>query len=164
MASLGNEAIAMCFHAAKYGVPVIAVMPSYAPVSYTQRCHAMGAKVILQGNTLHDAQKYARALARDRGLTYINGCVLKTITDISSISFLYYLLNLLFYSRDHPDVLAGYGTVALEIMHEIPEVEVIIVPIGTGGLAAATARVVKHHKTKCQVYVGIYFYTFYTSV
>ncbi|XP_026314666.1 uncharacterized protein LOC113226302 isoform X2 [Hyposmocoma kahamanoa] len=127
VASLGNEAIAMCFHAAKYGVPVIAVMPSYVPLSYTQRCYAMGAKVIVQGTTLYDAQKFARVLARDRGLTYING-------------------------RDHPDVLAGYGTIALEIMHEIPEVEFIIVPIGTGGLAAATARVVKHHKTKCQVY------------
>lgn len=71
------------------------------------------------------------------------------------------VLNLLFHSRDHPDVLAGYGTIALEIMHEIPEVEFIIVPIGTGGLAAATARVVKHHKTKCQVYVRIYVYIIY---
>lgn len=72
MASLGNEAIAMCFHAVKYGVPVIAVMPAYVPISYVQRCHTMGAKVIIQGNTLYEAQRYARALARDRGLTYIN--------------------------------------------------------------------------------------------
>lgn len=164
MASLGNEAIAMCFHAAKFGVPVIAVMPIYVPISFSQRCHAMGAKVIVQGTTLYDAQKYARAVARDKGLTYINGCVLKTITDIDSYWYFHnylslLLLNLIFYSRDHPDVLAGYGTIALEIMHEIPEVEAIIVPIGTGGLAAATARVVKHHKTnKCQVYVRIYVY------
>lgn len=53
-------------------------------------------------------------------------------------------------------MLAGYGTIALEILHEIPEVEAIIVPIGTGGLAAATARVVKHHKSsKCKVYVRV---------
>lgn len=83
------------------------------------------------------------------------------VVDISKIIFTTSLLNLLFYSRDHPDVLAGYGTIALEILHEIPEVDAIIVPIGTGGLAAATARVVKHHNTKCQVYVRIYVYYIY---
>lgn len=83
VASLGNEAISMCFHAGKYGVPVIAVMPTYVPISYMQRCHAMGAKVIVEGSTLFDAQKHARALARDKGLTYINGYVLKIIKDLS---------------------------------------------------------------------------------
>lgn len=101
VASLGNEAIAMCFHAGKYGVPVIAVMPSYVPISYMQRCHAMGAKVIVQGSTLFDAQKYARAIARDRGLTYINGYVFETITYIGSFGYFqnylsFVLLNLSF--------------------------------------------------------------------
>lgn len=57
-------------------------------------------------------------------------------------------------SRDHPYMLEGYGSIALEILREIPYVDAIIVPVGTGGLAAAIASVVKHDKPDCLVYVS----------
>lgn len=89
VASLGNEAIAMCYHAAKMNIPVIVVAPITLPIDKLQRCHFYGAKVIVQGGTLAEAQKYARALARDKGLTYINGFVL--------IYFMFHLNLYLFY-------------------------------------------------------------------
>lgn len=58
-----------------------------------------------------------------------------------------------FLSRDYVDILAGYGTIALEILQDIPLVEAIIVPVGTGGLAAAIATVIKHKRKKCLIYV-----------
>ncbi|KAJ8723862.1 hypothetical protein PYW07_007842 [Mythimna separata] len=127
MASNGNEAIGMCYHAAKLNVPVIVVMPITLAIDKMQRCHGYGAKVVVQGNNLIEAQKYARALARDKGLTYING-------------------------RDHPHIIAGYGTMALEILEVMPFVDAVLVPVGSGGLAAAMATVIKHQKPSVLVY------------
>ncbi|KAJ8714082.1 hypothetical protein PYW08_007702 [Mythimna loreyi] len=127
MASTGNEAIALCYHAAKMNIPVIVVMPISLAIDKMQRCHGYGAKVVVQGTNLMEAQKYARALARDKGLTYING-------------------------RDHPHILAGYGSMAIEILEVMPFVDAVIVPVGSGGLAAATATVIKHQKPNVLVY------------
>ncbi|XP_060805183.1 L-threonine ammonia-lyase isoform X2 [Amyelois transitella] len=127
IASLGNEAVSLCYHAAKMNVPVIVVMPPHTPIMKQQRCHSLGARVILQGASLIDAQRYARAIAREKGLTYIN-------------------------SRDHPHILAGYGTIALEVLEQVPFVDALIVPVGQGGLVSAIAAVVKQMKPHCQVY------------
>ncbi|XP_059053326.1 L-threonine ammonia-lyase-like isoform X2 [Achroia grisella] len=108
-------------------VPVIVVMPNCVPIAKLQKYHNHGAKVMVQGGNLMEAQRYARAIARDKGLTYING-------------------------RDHPHILAGYGTIALEILDQMPYVDAIIVPVGSGGLAAAIATVIKHVKPRCLVY------------
>lgn len=72
IASLGNEAVSMCYHAAKMSVPMVVVIPNGVPVTKIQICHGYGAKVVVQGNNLVEAMKYARAIARDKGLTYIN--------------------------------------------------------------------------------------------
>lgn len=73
MASSGNEALGLCYHAAKMNIPVIVVMPISMAIDKMQRCHAFGAKVIIHGSNLMESQKHARAMARDKGLTYING-------------------------------------------------------------------------------------------
>ncbi|XP_049877863.1 L-threonine ammonia-lyase-like [Pectinophora gossypiella] len=127
VASLGNEGISMSYYGAKFNIPVIIVIPTSVQINYTQRCHSYGAKVLVQGSNLAEAMRYARGIARDKGLTYIN-------------------------SRDHPHMLSGYGTLASEILQEMPSVDAIMVPIGTGGLAAAVSSVVKHLKPKCLVY------------
>ncbi|KAH9639289.1 hypothetical protein HF086_014153 [Spodoptera exigua] len=130
MASSGNEALALSYHASKMNIPVIVILPISIPIAKIQRCHIYGAKVIMQGSNLQEAQKYARALAKDKGLTYING-------------------------RDHPHILAGYGSMALEILETTPCLDALIVPVGSGGLAAATATVVKHLKPSVLIYVGV---------
>lgn len=62
--------------------------------------------------------------------------------------------KLLSSSRDHPMLLAGYGTVGLEILQQLPSVDAIIVPVGSGGLVSAIATIVKQTKPKCLVYVS----------
>lgn len=57
------------------------------------------------------------------------------------------------FSRDHPDILSGYGTIALEIIEQLPNVDAILVPVGSGGLVAAVAAVIKYVKPACLVYV-----------
>ncbi|XP_037294109.1 L-threonine ammonia-lyase isoform X2 [Manduca sexta] len=126
-ASIGNEAWALCYHAFKLNIPTIIVMPNNVPLDKILKCHSLGAKVILQGSNLMESQRYARAIARDKGLTYING-------------------------RDHPHMLAGFGTVGLEILEQVPFVDAVIVPVGGGGLISAIARVIKHVKPTCLVY------------
>ncbi|XP_037294107.1 L-threonine dehydratase catabolic TdcB isoform X1 [Manduca sexta] len=127
-ASIGNEAWALCYHAFKLNIPTIIVMPNNVPLDKILKCHSLGAKVILQGSNLMESQRYARAIARDKGLTYING-------------------------RDHPHMLAGFGTVGLEILEQVPFVDAVIVPVGGGGLISAIARVIKHVKPTCLVYL-----------
>lgn len=73
VASIGNDGAGLCCHASKMGIPVIVVMPSSTPISKLQKCLSLGAKVVVQGGNLMEAQRYARAIARDKGLTYING-------------------------------------------------------------------------------------------
>ncbi|XP_045776864.1 L-threonine ammonia-lyase-like [Maniola jurtina] len=127
LASLGNQAIGICYYGQKIGVPVTVVMPTCVPIAKLQLCHNLGAKVIVQGKDLVEAQKYARIFARDKGLTYING-------------------------RDYPNILTGYGSIAIEILEQQPTVDAILVPVGTGGLIAAIATVVKHVRPNCLVY------------
>lgn len=73
MASSGNEGVSLSYHAAKMNIPVIVILPMCIPIEKMQRCHLYGAKVIVQGSNLMEAQKYARALAKDKGLTFLNG-------------------------------------------------------------------------------------------
>ncbi|CAG4954089.1 unnamed protein product [Parnassius apollo] len=128
LASMGNQAIGICYYGGKLHIPVVVVMPKGVPLIKLQICKNFGAKVIVEGNDLQESQKHARAIARDKGLTFING-------------------------RDHPHVLIGYGGVALEILEQVPTVDAVIVPVGTGGLVAAVATVIKHSKPNCLVYM-----------
>jgi threonine dehydratase len=73
IASIGNEAAAICYYASKMNIPIIVIMPNNVPIAKLQKCHNLGAKVLVQGGNLMESQRYARAIARDKGLTYING-------------------------------------------------------------------------------------------
>ncbi|XP_050674987.1 L-threonine ammonia-lyase-like isoform X2 [Leptidea sinapis] len=117
----------ICYHGRKLGIPVTVVMPTSSPITKIQHNIHLGGKVQILGNNLMESQRAARLIARDKGLTYING-------------------------RDHPHILAGYGTIALEILNQLPIVDAIIVPVGSGGLIAAIAAVIKHVKPECLIY------------
>lgn len=70
---MGNQAMGLCYYGHLLNIPVIVVMPVNVPIIKIQICKKYGAKVILEGKELPDSQKHARAIAREKGLTYING-------------------------------------------------------------------------------------------
>ncbi|XP_063367505.1 L-threonine ammonia-lyase-like isoform X1 [Cydia amplana] len=127
IASLGNHAYSLSYHAARMNIPVTALFPDFVPIQKLQKIHALGTKVLVRGNNIADTHKLARAMAKEKGLIFING-------------------------RDHPDILAGLGTVALEILEQVPNVDAVLVPVGTGGLIGSVGTVIKRLKPNCLVY------------
>ncbi|KAK7198455.1 Pyridoxal-phosphate dependent enzyme [Novymonas esmeraldas] len=117
-ASAGNHAQALAYHGGKLGIPVTMVMPVNAPIVKRENCKNFGANVILHGKDFSAAKEEATRLGKEKGLTYVNGF-------------------------DDPDVIAGAGTCGLEILDQLPSVDVIIVPVGGGGLLAGIALAVK---------------------
>jgi threonine dehydratase len=116
--SAGNHAQAVAYHAKRFGIPATIVMPVGTPLVKVENTRAHGARVILHGQTLVEASEKACALARDEGLTLVH-------------------------PYDDPLVMAGQGTVALEMLQDAPDLEQIVVPIGGGGLASGIAVAVK---------------------
>ena len=108
-ASAGNHAQGLAYHGARLGVPVTIVMPRTTPtVKVTQsECH--GATVVLHGEKFDDAYAHARALEQQQGLTFVH-------------------------PFDEPDIIAGQGTIALEMLEDAPDIDTLVVPIGGGGL------------------------------
>ena len=117
-ASAGNHAQALAYHGKSLGVPVTVVMPRWAPLVKVSNCRSFGAEVILHGESYEQAKRHALGLARDRKRTYVPGF-------------------------DDEDVIAGQGTVGLEILEDVPDVDAIVVPVGGGGLIAGIATAVK---------------------
>jgi threonine dehydratase len=113
-ASAGNHAQGVAFAAAVLGARATVVMPQGAPLPKVEATKGYGAEVILQGETIDDALGVALAYAQERGSVFIH-------------------------PFDHPDVVAGQGTVGLEIMEQCPEARTIVVPVGGGGLASGIA-------------------------
>jgi threonine dehydratase len=113
-ASAGNHALGLAYHASLLGIPVVVVMPRIAPLTKISNCRQMGAEVLLEGGNIEEARQHAMKIASERGLTYING-------------------------YDDPLVIAGQGTIALEIIEQVPGFDAIIVPIGGAGLLAGIA-------------------------
>lgn len=113
-ASAGNHALGVTHHGRLLGIGVTVVMPRHAPLTKINNCRALGASVILQGDTFDEAQNHAKQLADEKGFGYINGF-------------------------DDPAVIAGQGTMGLEILEQVPDVEAILVPVGGGGLIAGIA-------------------------
>jgi len=112
--SAGNHGQALAFHASRLGVPCTVVMPEHAPFVKVARTEALGARVVQHGANLTEARRYADQLAADEGLTYVS-------------------------PYDDPAVIAGQGTLALELLHERLDLEVLVVPVGGGGLLAGIA-------------------------
>jgi threonine dehydratase len=117
-ASAGNHALGLAFHGAQLGVSVTVVMPERAPAVKVTRCRGLGARVILHGANYEAAQAFAAGLARDTGATPVH-------------------------PFDDPAVIAGQGTLALELLEQAPAVDTVVVPVGGGGLLAGVATVVK---------------------
>jgi threonine dehydratase len=104
-------------------------MPKHAPVTKVRATEAYGAKVVLHGNSYDDAYQFACQLQQENGLVFIH-------------------------AFDDPDVIAGQGTIALEILAKKFDVDAIIAPIGGGGLLAGIAVAVKEHNPKIRV-IGV---------
>ncbi|XP_060525123.1 L-threonine ammonia-lyase isoform X2 [Cylas formicarius] len=117
-ASLGNHALAVSYHGNQMGIPVTVVMPLIAPIMKIQKCRHYNANVIIEGKNMEEAKRAAYKLSKERHLKYING-------------------------YDHPHIIAGQGTIALEILEQVSNIDAIVVPTGGGGLLAGVAVVVK---------------------
>lgn len=128
-ASAGNHALALAFHGRRLGIPVTVVMPVHAPMVKQRRCIELGARVLNAGATIADARQRADELVAAEGLTYVNG-----FNDAA--------------------IVAGQGTVGLEILEQCPGVEAIVVPIGGAGLIAGIALAVKHLRPDVRI-VGV---------
>lgn len=126
-ASAGNHALAMAYHGLQLKIPVTLVMPITAPIMKVSGCRGFHAEVILKGNDISESREHALRLGRDRGLMYVNG-------------------------YDHPHILAGQGTMGLEIMEQVPDVEAVIIPAGGGGLIAGSALAIKSMNPNVLIY------------
>ncbi|VDN52311.1 unnamed protein product [Dracunculus medinensis] len=117
-ASAGNHALALCYHGEILNIPVTVVMPVTAPLMKITLCRSFGANIVLDGENLSKAKATAMKLAKENNLKYING-------------------------YDHPDIIAGQGTIGLEVLEQVENVDAIIVPTGGGGLISGIALAVK---------------------
>ena len=128
-ASSGNHGQALALAARMFGVPAVVVMPENAPAVKVEGVRGYGAEVVFAGRTSPERFRKAHELVEERGLVMIP-------------------------PFDDARVIAGQGTVGLEILEEWPEVENILVPIGGGGLLAGVAALVKREKPSCKV-IGV---------
>ena len=106
-ASAGNHALALSYHGKEIGVPVTCIMPETAPFTKVNKCRKYGANVILHGSHIGEAKEFAKKNHAE--LKYING-------------------------YDDPEIIAGAGTMALEILEQVPDVDVVLIPVGGAGL------------------------------
>lgn len=125
-ASAGNHALALAFHGRDLGIPVTVVMPTVAPIIKRSRCAALGARVLLHGENIGEAKELADRLVAEEGLAYVHGF-------------------------DGADVIAGAGTLGLEILDQVPDADAIVVPAGGGGLVAGLGLAVKRLRPQCEV-------------
>lgn len=116
--SAGNHAQAVAYHAASLGIPASVVMPLTTPFVKVAATKAYGAEVVLHGEGIAEAQARAEAMARDRNLTWVHP-----------------------YDDEH--VIAGQGTIALEMLEEVADLETLVIPIGGGGLISGIAIAAK---------------------
>ncbi len=128
-ASAGNHALGLAYHGKLLRIPVTVVMPDYAPLIKITTCQKLGARVILHGRDFAEARARADALVASDGLTYIHGF-------------------------DAPAIIAGQGTLGLEILRQVRELDAIVCPIGGGGLIAGIAIAVKALRPKIKI-IGV---------
>jgi threonine dehydratase len=128
-ASAGNHSQGLAYHAARLGIPVTIVMPKATPFMKVQQTRAHGAEVVIDGDGFDEAAATADRLCAERELTYVH-----PFNDL--------------------DVMAGQGTVAIEMLEDVPDLEVMPIPIGGGGLIAGMATAAKHIRPAIQI-VGV---------
>ncbi|HUK06187.1 MAG TPA: threonine ammonia-lyase [Burkholderiales bacterium] len=124
--SAGNHAQGVAYHAARLGTRAVIVMPRGTPNTKLRSTQVLGAEVVLEGDTLAEAAQHAHELAAREGLTFIH-------------------------PYDDPAVIAGQGTVALEMLEQAPGLDVLVVPVGGGGLLSGMAVAAKALKPSIEV-------------
>jgi threonine dehydratase len=127
--SAGNHAQAVAYHARRLGIPATIIMPEGTPLVKVQNTRSHGARVILHGETLAESAERARSLAAEESLVFVH-------------------------PYDDPAVMAGQGTIALEMLAEAPDLDQIVVPIGGGGLISGIAVAAKALKPSVDI-VGV---------
>ncbi len=128
-ASAGNHALGLTYHGRLLGIPVTVVMPRFAPLVKVNTCQRLGGNVILHGSSFLEAKSYARARAEENGYTYIHG-------------------------YDDPEIIAGQGTMGLEIIEQVPNLDAIVIPVGGAGLLAGVALAIKTLRPEVRV-IGV---------
>lgn len=128
-ASAGNHAQGVAYAAQKFGCKAVIVMPTITPLIKVNRTKNYGAEVILHGDVYDDACEYAVKLAQEKGYTFVH-------------------------PFDDPDIATGQGTIAMEIVQELPTVDYILAPVGGGGLITGISTLAKMLNPKIQV-IGV---------
>ena len=128
-ASAGNHAQGVAYAAKRFGAKAVIVMPTTTPLIKVNRTKALGAEVVLYGDVYDEACARALELAAEHGYTFIH-------------------------PFDDPDVATGQGTIAMEIIKDLPLVDIILVPVGGGGLATGVSTLVKMLKPNTKV-IGV---------
>lgn len=124
--SAGNHAQGVAFHAMRLGIPSTIVMPEGTPFNKIQRTEAFGAEVILHGSVFDESVGFTKHMAKERKLTLIH-------------------------PFDDPLIAAGQGTIAIEMLEQMPELDVLVVPIGGGGMIAGMSVAAKHLKPEIEI-------------
>jgi threonine dehydratase len=127
--SAGNHAQGVAYHARQLGIPATIVMPIGTPMVKIENTRRHGAEVIISGATLEDAAQFARKLCETRGMTFIH-------------------------PYDDPLIMAGQGTIGLEMLASVPDLDVLVVPIGGGGLISGIAIAAKSLKPDLKI-IGV---------
>jgi threonine dehydratase len=127
--SAGNHGQAVAYHAHRLGIPATVVMPRHTPFVKVEHTRSHGAEVLLLGDTLQEAFEQARQIVLSRGLTFVH-------------------------PYDDPLVMAGQGTIALEMLATVPDLELIVVPIGGGGLISGIAVAAKALSPRIEI-IGV---------
>jgi threonine dehydratase len=125
--SAGNHAQAVAYHAARLGIPAVIVMPKGSPNSKVKNTLVHGAKVELEGETLAESATHAHALAKRDNLVFVH-------------------------PYEDPMIMAGQGTVGLEMLTAMPDLEVLVVPVGGGGLLGGIATAARALNPKIKIY------------
>ncbi len=127
--SAGNHAQGVAYHGHRLGIPVVIVMPRHTPAVKVERTRGFGAEVVTAGDTLEEARDHADALARERGLTFVH-------------------------PYDDPAVIAGQGTLGLEMLEAVPSLDTLVISIGGGGLIGGVAAAARALRPSLEV-VGV---------
>ena len=127
--SAGNHAQAVAYHSQRLGIAATIVMPKGTPQVKAENTKRFGARVVFEGETIDESAVRARAIAKDEGLAFVH-------------------------PYDDEKVMAGQGTVALEMLDAFPDIDVLLVPIGGGGLIAGNAIAAKAIKPDIEI-VGV---------
>jgi threonine dehydratase len=126
-ASAGNHGLAVAFHAARLGISSVIVMPEWAPLTKVTAARRHGAEVVLHGDNYDAAYARAREIEAGRGLGFIH-------------------------PFDDPRVIAGQGTIGLEICLQVPDLDAVVVPVGGGGLIGGVAVALKALKPAARIF------------